>query len=79
MKCIKLNKETKNIEVGAVIRVTDIDAELKVKSGSWSFVPKSVWKEYLNGLVVEKIEEKKEIKEEKKKENILKKMLKNKK
>ena len=36
MKCIKKD--------GEIRRVSDVDADLKVKVHGWSFVPKSEWK-----------------------------------
>ena len=44
MKCIKAVKATKNTEVGTIARVNDADAETKVKSGYWKYIPKSEWK-----------------------------------
>ena len=44
MKCIKSIKATKNTEVGHVVRIDDVEAESKVKSGYWAYVPKSEWK-----------------------------------
>ena len=44
MKCIKSIRETKNVELGLIKRVNDIDAESSVKSGYWMYVPKSDWK-----------------------------------
>lgn len=46
MKCIKSIKSTKNTEIGVITRIDDKDAELKVKGGYWSYIPKSEWKEY---------------------------------
>jgi hypothetical protein len=46
MKCIKAIKATKNTEVGTVTRLGDADAETKVKTGYWQYVPKSEWKTY---------------------------------
>ena len=37
MKCIKSNQ-------GIITRVQDAQAEVKVKTGLWSYVPKSEWK-----------------------------------
>ena len=47
MKCIKLIKESKNNDLGTIIRVTDTEADTRVKSGSWAFVPKSDYKKFL--------------------------------
>jgi len=44
MKCIKAIKSTNHTNVGAIIRTTDIEADSKVKTGYWSYVPKSEWK-----------------------------------
>ena len=46
MKCIKSIKATKNTEIGVITRIDDKEAELKVKGGYWSYIPKSEWKEY---------------------------------
>ncbi len=44
MKCIKAIKETKTYSLGEIRRVDNQDAEEKVKSGVWMFIPKSEWK-----------------------------------
>jgi hypothetical protein len=44
MKCIKSIKATKNTEVGHITRIDDNEAEAKVKTGYWAYVPKSEWK-----------------------------------
>lgn len=44
MKCIKAIKETKSYSLGEIRRTDDQDAEEKVKSGVWMFIPKSEWK-----------------------------------
>ena len=41
MKCIKSIRASKSVEVGKTERINDIDAEVKVKSGYWSYIPKS--------------------------------------
>lgn len=46
MKCIKTIKKTNSREIGEVIRIDDKEAELKVKGGYWSYIPKSEWKVY---------------------------------
>ena len=46
MKCIKSIKATKNTEIGVITRIDDKEAELKVKGGYWTYIPKSEWKEY---------------------------------
>jgi hypothetical protein len=50
MKCIKLIRQSKGRELGEIMRTNDSDAELRVKGGNWSYVPKSEWKDY-NGKV----------------------------
>jgi hypothetical protein len=44
MKCIKAIRATKYSEVGDIKRVTDLEANEKVDTGYWAFVPKSEWK-----------------------------------
>jgi transketolase len=51
MKCIKSIKATKNTEIGEIRRVSDDDANQKVESGYWKFIPKSEWKSSLQNLV----------------------------
>ena len=44
MKCIKAIKETKSYSLGEIRRTDDVDADQKVASGVWKFIPKSEWK-----------------------------------
>jgi hypothetical protein len=44
MKCIQSIKATKNVQVGTVVRISEIEAESQVKSGYWKYAPKSEWK-----------------------------------
>ena len=44
MKCIKCTKLAKGYDLDEVRRVSDIDADERVKGGYWKFVPKSEWK-----------------------------------
>jgi len=44
MKCIKLIKQAKNIEVGTIVRIDNNEAESRVKGGYWKYVPKNEWK-----------------------------------
>ena len=44
MKCIKCIKQTKHYDLDEIRRTDDQDAEDKVKSGVWKFIPKSEWK-----------------------------------
>ena len=48
MKCIKLIKASKGHDIGEMLRMDDVEAELKVKGGNWSFVPKTEYKLYKN-------------------------------
>ena len=64
MKCIKTIKEAKSYTLGEIRRVTDIEADERVKGGYWKFVPKSEWKtskgkskkEELTNVVTEEVE-----------------------
>jgi hypothetical protein len=53
MKCIKSIKATKNTELGVFTRVTEIEAERRVKTGNWAYAPKSEYKTWKNGGNVE--------------------------
>ena len=44
MKCIKAIKPLKNTEVGTINRINDVEAEAKVLTGYWKYIPKSEWK-----------------------------------
>lgn len=44
MKCIKAIRATKYSEVGDIKRLTELEANEKVDTGYWAFVPKSEWK-----------------------------------
>ena len=44
MKCIKCIKVAKSYELDEIRRVSDEDADDRVKGGYWKFVPKSEWK-----------------------------------
>jgi hypothetical protein len=46
MKCIKTIKKTNSREIGEIIRIEEKEAESKVKTGFWSYCPKSEWKSY---------------------------------
>ena len=47
MKCIQAVKATKHYELDEIRRVNDVEAEEKVSSGYWKFIPKSDWKSLL--------------------------------
>lgn len=44
MKCIQAIKETKYAKVGDIKRVSDTEANEKVDTKYWKFIPKSEWK-----------------------------------
>lgn len=44
MKCIKCIKQTKSYDLDEIRRTDDKDADEKVLSGVWKFIPKSEWK-----------------------------------
>jgi hypothetical protein len=44
MKCIKCIKVAKGYQIDEIRRVSDIDADDRVKGGYWKFIPKSEWK-----------------------------------
>jgi hypothetical protein len=52
MKCIKCIKVAKNYELDEIRRVSDTDADERVKGGYWKFIPKSEWKATLKRAVV---------------------------
>jgi hypothetical protein len=52
MKCIKCIKVAKGYELDEIRRVSDIDADERVKGGFWKFIPKSEWKGTLKRAVV---------------------------
>jgi hypothetical protein len=45
MKCIKVIKSTKYAEVGEIKRVNEQEADEKVSTGYWMYIPKSEWKQ----------------------------------
>ena len=49
IKCIR---QTKSYDLDEIRRTDDQDAEDKVKSGTWKFIPKSEWKATLKKAVV---------------------------
>ena len=44
MKCIKAIKDSKSYKVGDIVRVKDVEANEKVITGYFTYVPKSEWK-----------------------------------
>jgi hypothetical protein len=57
MKCIKSIKTLKNTEIGEILRIDDVEAESKVKTGYWSYISKTEWKLSRGKKVVEKTTE----------------------
>ena len=53
MKCIKCIKVAKGYELDEVRRINDIDAEQKVKSGNFKYIPKTEWKGSKGSVKVE--------------------------
>lgn len=49
MKCIKSTKSNTNYKPGSIFRVENKEADLKVSTGAWVFVPKSEWKQEVRG------------------------------
>ena len=52
MKCIKCIRVAKGYEIDEIRRVSDVDADERVKGGYWKFIPKSEWKGTLKRAVV---------------------------
>lgn len=74
MKCIKCIKVAKGYELDEIRRVSDVDAEERVKGGYWKFIPKSEWKlatrkvktqEEVTEQPTEKVKSKKQLRKEK--------------
>jgi hypothetical protein len=57
MKCIKCIKQTKTYDLGEIRRTDDIDAEQKVKSGNFKYIPKTEWKGSKGSVKVEVADE----------------------
>jgi len=57
MKCIKTIKKTNSREIGEIIRIEEIEAENKVKTGYWAYCPKSEWKTYTGRGMSKKTEQ----------------------
>lgn len=49
MKCIQAIKDNNNYKKGYIARVEDKEADLKVSTRYWSFIPKSLWKTETRG------------------------------
>jgi hypothetical protein len=57
MKCIKTIKKTNSREIGEIIRIEENEAENKVKTGYWTYCPKSEWKDYTGKVKSKKTEQ----------------------
>ena len=55
MKCIQAIRETKYSSVGDIKRVTEVEADEKVSTGYWKFVPKMEWKLATRSKKVEEV------------------------
>ena len=44
MKCIKMIDSENEKEIGRINRINDKEAEVRVRSGMWEYIPKSEWK-----------------------------------
>lgn len=44
MKCVKATKGTINVPAGTIQRLSDKEADKKVDSGLFKYIPKSEWK-----------------------------------
>jgi hypothetical protein len=53
MKCIQAVKENNNYKLGHISRVENKEADIKVSTGLWKFVPKSKWKAETRGTTAE--------------------------
>lgn len=49
MKCIQAIKDNNSYKKGYIARVEDKEADLKVSTQYWSFIPKSLWKTETRG------------------------------
>lgn len=77
MKCLKAIRETKSSKVGDIVRVSNNDADEKVSTGYWMYIPKKEWKEYTRKPVETskettktlEVKQKKEVKSKKEKKD----------
>jgi hypothetical protein len=51
MKCIKAIKSLKHTDVGDIVRIDNVEAEEKVRTGYWEYTAKSEWKGKLNSNI----------------------------
>ena len=55
MKCIQAIRETKYSSIGDIKRVTEVEADEKVSTGYWKFIPKMEWKLATRSKKVEEV------------------------
>ena len=48
MKCVKVIKATPNNSLGSIQRLADKEADKKVDSGFFKYIPKSEWRAFKN-------------------------------
>jgi len=48
MKCVKATKGTINVPPGTIQRLADKEADKRVDSGLFKYIPKSEWKAFKN-------------------------------
>jgi len=53
MKCIQAVKNNNNYKQGHISRVENKEADIKVSTGDWKFVAKSLWKAETRGTTTE--------------------------
>jgi hypothetical protein len=66
MKCIQAIKDNNTYKKGYITRVENKEADLKVSTGYWNFVSKSLWKTETRGeiSVLEEGAKKKKVKKQ---------------
>lgn len=69
MKCIQATKDNNSYKKGHIARVENKEADLKVSTGYWNFVSKSLWKSGRKGDVSETVVEEKPKKKKSKKQD----------
>lgn len=69
MKCIQATKDNNSYKKGHIARVENKEADLKVSTGYWSFVSKSLWKSERKGDVSETVVEERPKKKKSKKQD----------
>jgi len=65
MKCIKSIRPSKNVEIGDIKRISNVESEEKVNSGYWKYIPKTEWKKSRIKQIIEPTISDKQIKNKK--------------